>query len=114
MQPRHAFREQPLAHAGGVVHTHLPDRGPVVRHCLQPLPQRRRHPAAAQLKCPLDDPQAGDRHDAGNDRHVAAQGRNPVPQPQVILRVEEHLGDGEVRARPALGQEVPHVRLRIG
>jgi len=114
MQAGHAFGEQPLAHARGVVHAYLPDRGPVVRHRLQPLPQLRRHPAAAELKRPLDHPQAGDGHDAGDDRHVAALRRDPVAQAQVILGVEEHLGDREIRASPALGQEVAHVRVQVG
>ena len=40
--------------------------------------------------------------------------RDPVPQPQVVLGVEEHVGDGEVRSGPALGHEVAHVRLGVG
>ena len=58
--------------------------------------------------------QAGDRHDARDDRHLAVLRRNPVPQPQVVLRVEEHVGDREVGTGPAFGDEVPHVRLRVG
>ena len=35
---------------------------------------------------------------AGDDRHVAAGGRDPVAQPQVVVGVEEHLGDRVVGA----------------
>ncbi len=37
-----------------------------------------------------------------------------VPQPQVVLRAEEHLGDRVVGAGPALVHEVPHVGVPVG
>ncbi len=56
---------------------------------------------------------AGDRHDLGDDRGVAAGGRDPVTQPQVVLRLEEHLRDRVVRARAALVDEVADVGVPV-
>ena len=69
--------------------------------------------ALRQLGEPLDLLDVGHRHDAGDDRHVAARGLDPVAQPQIVLRLEEHLGDRVVGARAALVDEVPDVGVPV-
>ena len=51
---------------------------------------------ARQLRHALHLGEVGDRHDPGHDRLVAAQRRQLVDQAQVVLGLEEELGDGEV------------------
>ena len=52
----------------------------------------------------------GHRHDPGDDRGVAAGRGHPVAQPQVVIGLEEHLGDRVVGPGPALADEVLRVR----
>ena len=68
--------------------------------------QRRRERRAGELAGPLDGGHPGHRHDPGHDRGVTAGRGHPVTQPQIVLGVEEHLGDREVGAGPALADEV--------
>ena len=114
MQAGHPLGEQPLAHRCRVAHADLADGGAVVGDGVQPLGQLRRDTGAAQLLRAVDDPHAGDRHDAGDDRHGTAVRGHPVTEPQVVLGVEEHLGDGEVRPGPALADEVLDVGVQVG
>ena len=62
---------------------------------------------------PLQRAQAGDRHDPRDDRRLAPGGRHPVTEPQVVLDVEEHLGDREVSPRAALADEVLGIGVEI-
>ena len=48
--------------------------------------------------------QVGDRHEPGDDRQVAAPRRDPVAQPEVVVGVEEELGDREVGAGVGLAR----------
>src|SRR3712207_9514012 len=50
---------------------------------------------------------------AGDDRDVAAAGADPVAQTQVVLGAEEHLGDREIGACPALGHEHLDVAVEV-
>ena len=90
------------------------DRLRVVGDPLELRGQRRRERRAGQLLGALDGAHLGHRHDAGQDRHVAAGRGDPVAQPQVVVGVEEHLGDREVGAGPALADEVLGVGLDVG
>jgi hypothetical protein len=90
---------------------------PAVTACVrraQLVEQADRDLAAAQLDRALKHAQTSDRHDPRDDRHVAALCRDPVPEPEVVLGVEEHLGDGEVGARPALLHEMLGIGLLVG
>ena len=112
VQAGHALGEQPLAHPGRVLHADLAHRR-----------LGRRRARAAGRPGP-----------AGSWRRTAARparsartlviGMIPamigtsqpraataVPQPQVVLGVEEHLGDREVGARPALATKYVDVGL---
>ena len=111
MQPGNALGQQCLAHARGVLDADLAYRGLVVGVCPQVLGEASREAAARQQDGSLDAGNADDRHDAGDDRHVAAACRDRVAQPQVVLDMEEHLRDREVRASPDLRDEVVDVRL---
>ena len=91
-----------------------PHRLRVVGDPLELRGQRGRERRAGQLLGPLDGADLGHRHDAGQDRHVAAGGRHPVAQPQVVVGVEEHLGDREVGPGPALADEELGVGLDVG
>ena len=65
---------------------------------VEPLGQVRRERRARQLREPLDLRDVGDRDDPGNDRHVTAGRRSEVAQREVVVGLEEQLGDGEAGA----------------
>ena len=111
---RHALVEQPRAHLAGLLDAEPAHRLRVVGDPLEPRGQRRRERRAGELLGALDRAHLGHRHDAGQDRGVAAGRGHPVAQPQVVVGVEEHLGDREVGAGPALADEVVGVGVDVG
>jgi hypothetical protein len=73
----------------------------------------RRHFRAAELSHPGDLLEIGDRHDPGDDRLVHVEVGELLDEADVVLGLEEELGDGEVGTLQ-LGREVAAVRLSIG
>ena len=113
VQARHALGEQPLAHPRRRTRRRSAGRRPCRRRARagrRPAPGGNRAPDSSDRA--LDPGDADDRHDPGDDRHVAAARRDRVAQPQVVIGVEEHLGDREVRARAALADEEVDVGRR--
>src|SRR5215212_863535 len=81
--------QQDFTQLGGDLDPHLPHLIIVFRDRGYPISHQSRQFGTAQLRKALDLSHVGDRHDAGNDRNVAAQGPNPVEKLEVVLSSEE-------------------------
>ena len=99
VQPPHPFGQQPGTQLRGDVQARRAERHRVVRERLQPLQHRARHRRPRQLGPAPQSAHTEHGHDPRQQRHVAAQGREPVAQPQEVLGFQEQLGDREVGAR---------------
>ena len=102
MQTGHALGEQLLAQLAGRLDADLAHLLGVGLDGVQLLGELRRERGVGENGEPLDLLDVRRRHDARDDRDLAAGGRDPVAQPQVVVGVEEHLGDRVVGTGPAL------------
>src|SRR5699024_1044495 len=111
---RRTLGEEPLTHALRVLDTELTHGLGVVAETLETLGQVARERRARQFLRARDERRAHHREDLRNDGHVTPTSRHPVTQTQILLGVEEHLGDGVVGPRLALAYEVVGVGLHVG
>src|SRR5450631_1777291 len=109
VQARNTLGQQLLAHRGGNLHANSPYRLGIVGNRKQTLGKVGWKIVARQDREPLDLAYRGERHDARNDRDVAASRRYAITQHQIVVDREEHLGDGEVGAGRTLAHEVGDV-----
>ena len=113
MDPRHALVEQPSATSG---HCSIPSARTASGSSRDRSNSRRQSPRErrpGELLGPLD--RASWRSPASPRRGSARRRRpaaTPVAQPQVVVGVEEHLGDREVGAGPALAPRSARCRCR--
>src|SRR5665213_1315403 len=111
VQARDSLGEQPLAHLARDLKTDRSHSLGIVSKRKQSLREIRWEVITGQEREPFDLTDRCERHDAGNDRNVAASRGNPVTQNEVVVDREEHLRNREVGTRPALAHEVRDVVL---
>src|SRR5699024_6225921 len=111
---RRTLGEEPLTHALRVFDTELTHGLGVVAETLETLGQVAGERRARQFLRARDERCAHHREDLRNDGHVTPTGLHPVTQTQILLGVEEHLGDGVVGPRLALAYEVVGIGLHVG
>ena len=85
----------------------------VVGDLVQAVRHERRQRGAGQVGEPFDLADPRHRHDAGDDRQVAAERPDPRDEVEVALRGEEELGDREARAGPRLGHQDASVQVGV-
>ena len=94
MQAGGATLEQAFAQFGDDVEAESADRIDIVAVALELLAHPARHFGAAGIREARQFGEAGDRHDAGNNRHIDAKRRGFVDEIEVSIGVVEILGDG--------------------
>ena len=98
--------EESMAQLGGHVDPDSPHLFRIVGH-LEPVRQPGREPGPGHLRHALDLRGVGDRHDPRDDRLADSEGVEFVDEPDVVLDLEEELGDREVREPQLLREVVP-------
>src|SRR4051812_43763945 len=107
------FGQQLLTQAGGVLDADPPYGVRIVPDSLHPLGELGGEPRAGQLCRALDAAHVEHRHDAGQDLDVTATRGDSLTHGGVVLGVEEHVGDGEVRARATLLDEEVDIAVDV-
>lgn len=113
VQTRRTLREQPVRHGGRVLHADAVAVRRIGPCRLQTAGEAYGERRVGQFGESGDLPYVGGGHDSRNDRSGTPGRRYAVTQPQIVLHMEEHLGDGVIGACPALGHEMPNVALPV-
>ena len=112
-----SFRDEAFGHGCGDLDTHFADLVAVFlfvpsRGSFQAFLQCRRQRRAREFDLAAHRLQTRDRHQAGDHRFGAVFGircSEPVPQPQVMVHIKEHLRDGVLRPGAQFRQGIVRV-----
>ena len=113
MQGRCTAGDQPFAQLGDEVGGEFADAGGIVAVGAHALADPARDLGAAGFGEALELAEVGDRHDAGDDRHLDAQRARIVDETEIRVGVVEVLGDRAVGTGIDLGLEVAQVDVRV-